>query len=484
MKIPSHGSSREALQARMNEYRKDDLDWREGRTFGYVYDGGAEAKEVSRQAYMAFLGENALDPTVYPSVMRFENELVAMAAAHVGGRPEVVGSFTSGGTESILLAVKAARDRARARRPEITRPNIVMPDTTHAAFHKAGHYLGVDVVPVPVDPQSFRADVEAMAAAATDDTILLVGSAPSYAHGVIDPIEELGRLALERDLLLHVDACIGGFLLPWFRQLGEPVPPFGFDVPGVTSLSMDLHKYAYCDKGASLVLYRDKALRRFQIFACAGWPGYSVVNTTAASTKPAGPMAAAWAVLNFLGEEGYLELARGKLAATRKLVGFVEQHADLQLLGHPQMCLVAFRSESVNLFHVVDLMRERGWYIQAQLAHGASPANIHLSISASNVPRMDDLLADLAECVDQARSIPPSGLAAAVTAMFANLDPADLDPSVFEQLLGMAGMTSSALPQKMAEINEVLDALSPAFREFLLTEFINGIFHYRQEDAP
>jgi len=480
VRIPDRGTPREQLRQRMDDYRKDDLDWREGRTFGYVYDGGAEAKEVSREAYMAFLGENALDPTVYPSVMRFENELVAMAAAHVGGDEEAVGSFTSGGTESIVLAVKAARDRARAQQPSITRPNVVMPDTAHAAFHKAGHYLGVDVVTVPVDPQTFLADVDAMAAAVTHDTILLVGSAPSYAHGVIDPIEELADLAQQRDLLLHVDACIGGFLLPWFRRLGEPVPPFGFDVPGVTSLSMDLHKYAYCDKGASLVLYRDKALRRFQLFACAGWPGYSVVNTTAASTKPAGPMAAAWAVLNFLGEEGYLELARGKLEATRKLVDFVEQHPDLQLLGRPQMCLVAFHSETVNLFHVIDLMRERRWYIQAQLTHGSSPHNIHLSISASNVPWMDGLLTDLAECIEQARTIPPSGLASAVTAMFADLDPADLDPSVFEQMLGMAGMTGTALPGKMAEINEVLDALSPAFREFLLTEFINGIYQHRE----
>ena len=481
MRIPSKGISRDELLAKLDAYRADDLDWREGKTFGYVYDAGAEAKAISREVYMAFLGENALDPTVYPSVMRFENELVAMAAAHVGGDADVVGSFTSGGTESIILAVKTARDRARALHPEIQTPNMVLPDTAHAAFHKAGHYLGVEVVSVPVDAGTFKADVGAMAGAVTDDTVLLVGSTPSYAHGVIDPIDELGELALERDLLLHVDACIGGFLLPWFRQLGEPVPPFGFDVPGVTSLSMDLHKYAYADKGASLVLYRDADLRRFQIFACSKWPGYSMVNTTVQSTKPAGPLAAAWAVLNYMGEERYLDLAQGKLEATRKLVGFIEEAPDLELLGRPEMCLVAFRSDTVNLFVVIDEMRERGWYIQPQLTFGNSPSNIHLSISASNVPQMDDLLRALAESIEAARELPPSGMAEAISAAFAGIEPSQLLPAVFEQMLGMAGMSGTAVPERMAEINEVLDALSPAFREFILTEFINGMFQYRGE---
>lgn len=481
MRIPQKGVARDELFARMETYRASDMDWREGRTFGYVYDPGQEAKAVSRDAYMAFLGENALDPTVYPSVMRFENELVAMAAVHVGGDEEVVGSFTSGGTESILLAVKAARDRARKLRPEIDSPNLVMPDTAHAAFHKAGHYLGVDVVTVAVDSETFAADVEAMAEAITDDTILLVASAPSYAHGVVDPVEALGRLAEECGLLLHVDACIGGFLLPWFRRLGEPVAAFGFDVAGVTSLSMDLHKYAYADKGASLVLYRDKELRRFQIFSCARWPGYSVVNTTVASTKPAGPLAAAWAVMHFLGQDGYLEMARGQLAGTRTLVEHVEAHPDLQLLGQPQMCLAAFTSDTVNLFEVVDEMRVRGWYIQPQLTYGDSPANIHLSIGASNVPQMDAMLADLDDSIETAKQAVASGLADAIRGMFSSLEPSQLDPSVFEQLLGMAGMSGDALPGKMAEINEVLDALSPAFREFILTEFINGVYRHRGE---
>ena len=223
-----------------------------------------------------------------------------MAAAHVSGDESVVGNFTSGGTESILMAVKTARDYCRPKKPGITEPEMLMPATAHAAFHKAAKYFDVKPVLVPVDGNTFKADVAAIRQAITENTILMVGSAPSYAHGVVDPIEELAALAREHDLLFHTDACVGGFMLPYLNQLGETIPKFGFDVPGVTSLSMDLHKYGYTPKNASVVLYRDKSIRRKQIFACANWPGYTVVNGAAQSSKTGGPLAAAWAVLNAL----------------------------------------------------------------------------------------------------------------------------------------------------------------------------------------
>jgi sphinganine-1-phosphate aldolase len=308
MKIPQHGLSREQILTTLEAYRADDMPWRDGRTWAYVYDPGPAAEEVIKQAYMMYLTENALDPTVFPSLLRLENELVAMAAAHLHGGASVVGNFTSGGTESIILAVKTARDHARDKRPHITEPEIVMPATAHAAFQKAAHYLGIKPVLVPVEPRSFKADVEALRRAITTNTILLVGSAVSYAHGVVDPIRELGQLALEHDLLLHVDACMGGFLLPYFRRLGAPVPDFDFSVPGVTSMSMDFHKYAFAAKGASVVLYRDKELRKYQIFTCANWSGYTMINATVQSSKSGGPLAAAWAVLHFIGDGGYLEI--------------------------------------------------------------------------------------------------------------------------------------------------------------------------------
>jgi sphinganine-1-phosphate aldolase len=467
---------KEKLFRTMESYRSGDVPWQGGRAWGYVYDAGAEVSEVGKQAYAMFLSENGLDPTQFPSLLRFENDLVGMAAAHLGGGERVAGNFTSGGTESILLAVKTARDHARAERPEVHEPEMVLPVTAHAAFHKAAHYLGVKVVPVPVDAETFKADPAAVAEAVTDQTILLVGSAPSYAHGVMDPIEELGRIALERGLLLHVDACIGGFLLPYFRRLGAEVPPFDLSVPGVTSISMDLHKYAYAPKGASLVLYRDKELRKHQIFSCSTWSGYSVVNPTVQSSKSGGPLAAAWAVLHFVGDDGYLEIARGLLDASRALVEGIGAIDGLRILGRPEMSLIAFTADDVGVFHIVDEMSSRGWYVQAQLAYGDSPENIHLTVAPSNTPWVDELLIDLRASVETAKALASSELASVVRNAFSSVDPATMGPEVLSQMLGMAGITGVDLPDRMAEVNEVLNALPSALSERLLSEFINELF--------
>ncbi|MCA9773672.1 MAG: aspartate aminotransferase family protein, partial [Myxococcales bacterium] len=246
--IPVKGLSKQDVYGELEAARAADLPWRNGRTWAYVYDPGPEAEAVIKHAYMDYLTENGLDPTAFPSTLKFETELLSMAASHLKGDEEVVGNFTSGGTESIFLAVKTARDRARAMRPEIREPEMVLPMTAHAAFQKAAHYLGVRPVITDVDPVTFRADVESARSAITPNTVLLVGSAISYGHGVVDPIRELGAIALERDVLLHVDGCMGGFLLPYFRRLGAEVPDFEFNVPGVTSISMDLHKYAFAAK--------------------------------------------------------------------------------------------------------------------------------------------------------------------------------------------------------------------------------------------
>jgi len=477
MRIPETGLSREELFARLEAFRSDDVDWRSGRTWAYVYDPGRETEQVVKEAFTSYLTENALDPTAFPSALRLENELVAMAASHLGGGADVVGNFTSGGTESILLAVKTARDHARAHRPEITAPEIVLPETAHAAFHKAGHYLGVEPIVVPVDPTTFRADVVAVRDAITPRTILLVGSAVSYAHGVIDPIRELGEIALERGLLLHVDGCIGGFLLPYFARLGAAVPEFDLRVPGVTSISMDFHKYAFAAKGASVILYRDRRLRRHQIFACAGWSGYTIVNPTVQSAKSAGPLAAAWAVLNYLGDEGYLRLARTMLEATRQVCDGIAAIPGLRLLGRPDMNLVAFTSDEVSVFHVVDEMRERGWYVQPQLAFGASKENIHLSVNPSGARWVDDFLADLGRSVERARSLPRGDdAAAAIREAVAGIDPAKLSEEELAQLLAFAGADGTALPTRMAGINEMMNALPPRMREAVLVEYVNQLF--------
>jgi len=476
MRIPAKGLSRDQLFRTLESYRAGDTPWREGRTWAYIYDPGAEAEAVIKDAFASYLTENALDPTAFPSALRLENELVAMAASHLRGGAEVCGNFTSGGTESILLAVKTARDRARELSPAIREPEMVLPATAHAAFHKAAHYLDVKPVLVPVDPRSFKADVGAMRDAITPNTILLVGSAISYAHGVIDPIEEIGALARKKGLLFHVDACMGGFLLPYFRRLGAPVPPFELDVPGVTSISMDLHKYAFAAKGASVILYRDKELRRYQIYACATWTGYTVINPTVQSSKSAGPLAAAWAALHYIGDEGYLEIARRVLGATRRIAEWIDAHPDLRLLGRPEMNLIAFTSDTVSVFHVIDEMKQRHWYVQPQLAFQDSKENIHLSVNPASVRWVDALLADLDECVAKARGLPAGEIGGRIREAFGSLAPEALTPQALAGMLGAAGVQGTALPDRMAEINEVLNALPAPLRERLLVEYLNELY--------
>lgn len=481
MKIPERGIGREEVHAKLAKAREADTDFRTGRVFGYTYDAGREAERVSKEAYMAFLSENMLDPRVFPSLRRFEIEVVSMCREHLRGGPEVVGTFTSGGTESVLLAVKTARDYFRRIKPEIREPEMVLPVSAHAAFHKAAHYFDVKVVPVGIDPVTYEADLEAVKKAIGPNTILLVGSAPQFAHGVVDPIRELGQLALEHGLLLHVDACIGGFLLPWVRKLGRHVPDFDFAVPGVTSISMDLHKYAFCAKGASILLMRDKALREHQYFACAEWPGYGVVNSTIQSTKSGGPVAAAWATLHHIGEDGYLELARRTMDATDRLLAGVESVPGLKVMGKPVASIVAFTTddaaaEPFDVFDLADEMKLRKWLVGPQLAYGVSKANIHLTIGPTHDAIVDEFVRDLRDSAEAAKKQPKSTLADQIRAVFANMRPEDLSPEVLQQMLAMAGASGTSLPDREAEINQVMNALPAALRERLLVGYVSELF--------
>jgi glutamate/tyrosine decarboxylase-like PLP-dependent enzyme len=275
-----------------------------------------------------------------------------------------------------------------------------------------------------------------------------------------------------------VDACMGGFMLPYFARLGAPVPDFDFRVPGVTSISMDLHKYAFAAKGASTILYRDKALRKYQMYACSNWTGYTIINPTVQSTKSAGPIAGAWAALHFLGDDGYLEIARKVKEATERIVAAVEAIPELRVLGRPDMNLLAFASDEVNVFHVADEMKERNWYVQPQLAYGSSPENVHLSVNPESVRWVDPMLADLRECVEKAKQLPSGELAPKIKEAFGHLRPEDLSEDVFRGMLSMAGITGGGLPGRMAEINEVLNALPVPLRERLLVEYLNELFRH------
>ncbi|HUS63277.1 MAG TPA: aminotransferase class V-fold PLP-dependent enzyme, partial [Kofleriaceae bacterium] len=282
--FPETPQKREDILAALSDARARDLAI-DGRAFAFIYDAGDEARALAREAFAACMGINGLDPTAYPSARALENAVVK-AWLEVLGAPEgAVGTATAGGTESVMLAVKAARDHARRTRPSVTAPAMLLPVTAHACFHKAAHYLGVEVIPVDVDPVTFRADPADARRKMTANVVLVVGSAPSYAHGVIDPIEELAELAAEHGTLMHVDACVGGCVLPFLRDAGARLPAFDLGVPGVTSLSVDLHKYGFAPKGASLLLQNRRELRDAQYYACARWTGYPVVNATTLGSK-------------------------------------------------------------------------------------------------------------------------------------------------------------------------------------------------------
>nr|WP_202505760.1 aminotransferase class V-fold PLP-dependent enzyme [Amycolatopsis rubida] len=458
--------------ARLRELRSGDLPTHGGRTLAYVYDSGlSEVDEIAAAAHALASSANGLDPTAFPSLLRMENDLVARAAGLLGGTPETVGTVTSGGTESCLLAVLAARDA----RPDLAAPSIVLPETAHAAFHKAAHLFGVRKIVVPVDPDTFHADPAAMTAAIDDSTVLVVASAPSYAHGVVDPITEIAAAASARGVRMHVDACIGGWVLPYFAKLGADLPPFGFSVPGVTSISVDLHKYAYCAKGVSVLLHASAELRRTHYFASAAWPGYTMLNPTLQSTRSGGPLAAAWAVVHHLGEDGYLTLASRARAAVERIRVGVASIPGLRVLGDPVSTLIAFTgSDGFDLFTVADEMKGRGWYVQPQFAHGTSPLNLHLTVTAANHGSEPEFLADLAASVEAARAEGPVRVDPDVVAA---LDPETLTSEQFGGLLAAAGLTGGdGLPERMAPINALLAAAPEPLRERLLVEFLGALY--------
>jgi glutamate/tyrosine decarboxylase-like PLP-dependent enzyme len=461
--------------------RDGDLPTHGGRTLAYVYDSAVPGlDELAASAHAMASSVNGLDPTAFPSLLRLENDVVAMASGLLGGSEATVGTVTSGGTESCLLAVLAARDS----RPGVSAPAMVVPETAHAAFHKAAHYFGVRVVAVPVDPVTFRADAAAMAAAIDDDTVLVVASAPSYAHGVVDPVTEIAAAALRAGVRCHVDACIGGWVLPYFRRLGVDVPPFDFSVPGVTSVSVDLHKYAYCPKGTSVLLHASADLRRAQYFASADWPGYTMLNSTTQSTRSGGPLAAAWAVTRHLGDAGYLDLAGKTLGAVRGILDGIKGIDGLRVLGHPDSTLIAVTADrdDVDVFTVADEMKARNWYVQPQFAHGASPANLHLTVTAANAGNEVALVADLDEAVRAAVEAGPVPVADEVVAFIQSLDPDTLTPQEFAGLLAAAGLGGgesgggSVLPERMAPVNALLAAAKPRLRERLLVEFLGVLY--------
>ncbi len=456
MGLPESRSADE-LRASWVALAAGDLAWNDESAFGYVYPAPPEVASLAAEAHRAFSGANGLDPTAFPSLATMENDLVRFGRELAGGDEEVVGAVSSGGTESIMLAVKAARDRLRAG-GVAGRLNIVLPETAHAAFYKAAAYLDVDVRTISTR-HGFLADPDALIDACDGATALMAVSAPSYTHGVIDPIEEVAAKCLPEGVWLHVDACVGGFVLPF---LPDP-SAFGFDIPGVSSVSIDIHKYGYAPKGTSLILYRHRELRAHQFFATADWTGYPVVNTTVQSTKSGGPLAAAWATVHALGSDGYQRLVDDAMSAADEVRAAIDASPHLELLGDPATPLLGFTAP--NVFALSAALRQRGWFASPTPAFGTSPAHIHLTLTAVHRDAAARFSADLATSAEEtAGTITEDLLPPGMT-----LD--TLDPEALRQLLASIDLT-----EDRPAINKALDALDPKARAEALIAFMDGYF--------
>ena len=388
--LPKKGMPRDEVLNTLKSFKSNDVKWHKGQLFGLIYEAGPEVEALVKEASALFLIENGLSPMAFPSLVKMETEVVSNVISLSGGDDETVGSFTSGGTESIFMALKTARDWARHTYPGIKAPEMVVPITAHPAWNKAAHYLDIKINMTPVK-DNLRADVAAMKNAITKNTIILGGTAVTYPHGMVDPIEEIGALAEKKNLWLHVDACLGGLMLPFLKRLGYEIPPYDFSVPGVTSISADIHKYAYTPKGVSTVMYRNRDFRKFQIFAYADWPGGVYATPCLAGARPGGTMAAAWAVMHYLGEEGFMALAEKARAATEKLIEGINAIPQLYVLGDPDATVFAFGSDEINIYELSARMAERGWHIEAQQL----PPSLHMTVSPVHLSVVDKFLDDL-----------------------------------------------------------------------------------------
>ncbi len=402
--LPARGLPHDEILTRLEGLRERDADWREGRVFSLVYHADDAHAELIKRAHNLFFSENGLNPMAFQSLRRMEAEVVRMAASMLHGGPDTVGTMTSGGTESILLAVKAARDRARARNRKLTRPNVVAPETVHAAFDKAGHYFGCEIRFARLDA-SMRVDVDDMAELIDANTVLVVGSAPQYPHGVVDPIERVAALARKNDIPCHVDACIGGFFLPWVERLGYPIPFWDFRVPGVTSISADVHKFGYAPKGASVVVYRDMSYLKHQFFVSTDWPGGIYASPTIAGTRPGGPIAGAWAAMMAMGESGYVDHVDRAMKAAAKLAEGLAAIEGIELVAKPDMSLVVYRTteeSGIDVFALADRLEHHDWLVDRQ----QNPNCIHCTVTSNHEGRIDAYLEDVRESLAYLRAHP------------------------------------------------------------------------------
>ena len=392
-----NGIEAQDVLSEMETFRSHDVRWRDGRCFTLAYSAGPEALAIAEEAYRRFSGENALNTAAFPSLKHMAQEVVDTVAGWCNGDDDVAGFMTSGGTESLVLVVRSAVMRAKREGRLSATPNMVLPTSAHAALEKGADYFSVEARRVDVGPD-WRANVSAMRAAVDENTILIVGSAPQYPQGVVDPIVHLAAIALEHDINCHVDACMGGVTLPYLEDLGEEIAPWDFRVDGVTSISVDLHKYGYTSKGAGVLLHKNKKLRSDQTFMTDNWLGGMYGSSGILGTKSGGPIASAWAVMRFLGHNGYQNVTRSARASALRIAAHIDAHPLLVLRAQPDTTLLCFGTADPkrhDVFALAELLIERGWFMDRQ----TPPASIHLTVHAGHEARIDEFLKDLDECI-------------------------------------------------------------------------------------
>jgi sphinganine-1-phosphate aldolase len=404
--LPTKGIPAPQVFDELESLRAGDVDWRSGRVFSLAYYAGPQAIAVAEDAYRRFSGENALSTDAFPSLKMMQFDVLSMVGPWLGADKDSAGFMTSGGTESILMVVKAARDQF-AQTDGVTKPNIVLPTSAHAAFEKACHYFGVESRRADVG-DDWRADIAAMDRLIDDNTVMLVASAPQYPQGVIDDVTGIAKLAQQHGINCHVDACMGGVTLAYLEKLGQPIPAWNLRVPGVTSISVDLHKYGYTSKGASVVMYRSKSLRAHQGFFTDNWLGGMYASSGMLGTKSGGSIASAWAVLRHLGEDGYTALTQQTRNATVQLADHIVAHPQLALRAYPESTLICFGATDptlLNVFAVADELRIRGWYVDRQ----TPPDSLHCTVNAIHHDKIDAFVTDLDASINTVLSTRLSG---------------------------------------------------------------------------
>lgn len=400
--MPDSGREVSDISADLEAFKDRDPPYKEGRVWSLVYYLDDEHSEFLKDSYHRFACENGLNPGAFKSLKKMETEVISATADILNGTDDVCGVVTSGGTESCLMAVKTYRDMARAQR-RVKKPEMIIPTTAHVAWFKASEYFGVKIRLVPLK-DDFTPDLEKLKKLINRNTVMILGSAPEYPHGTIDPIEEMGAIAQKKKIPLHVDACVGGFILPFMEMNGESLPLWDYRVPGVTSISADIHKYGYAAKGASTITYRNLDYLRYQMFAYQNWPGGVFASSALLGTRPGGAYAAAWGVTQYFGKAGYRKLAADTLAAVNQLKAGIERIPELEVMGSPAGPLFSFMSidPDVNIYAVGDQMDGKGW----QVNRNQYPAGLHAMVTAQHLKVVEPYLQDLQAAIETVKQNP------------------------------------------------------------------------------